>query len=480
MFKKYVPRILSNFGGRMAISRRSESSFRRIADLKSDEKNVSIKGWISALRKMKDNVFVDVVDGSSSRPLQVVLLKNNVPEALQYGCSVKVKGDLVQNVNSQIEMQNSDLEVIGKCDLAEGFPFAPKKKYNMDYVRQFLHFRPRYSGFNSLFRLRNEATLGIHAFYKEKGYINVHTPILTSNDCEGAGEVFIVDKPPRSRGKKSAPEEPVRFFDDEAYLTVSGQLHLEVAARGLGQVYCFGPTFRAENSKSRLHLSEFYMLEAEATTIESLEELTEAVQDLVHFVTNHLIENCSHDLEICRKTMGDSNLSDLVSNVEDMLAPFQTMTYDDAAQVLLSNSDKLKTRFKNGENFTKEHELFLVKHNNNVPVFVVEWPKKIKPFYMKSMKEDDNKVLAFDLLCPNVGEVCGGSFREDDLDQLAGVLKKHRLSDSLDWYLELRKFGNVATSGYGMGFERYLQVLLQILNIKDVMPFPRWPHNCRL
>uniref|UniRef100_A0A146LUL5 asparagine--tRNA ligase n=2 Tax=Lygus hesperus TaxID=30085 RepID=A0A146LUL5_LYGHE len=481
MFKKYAPSFLSKFRGSMTSTTcRSESSFRRIADLKSDERNVSIKGWISALRKMKDNVFVDVIDGSSYQPLQVVLFKSDAPEALQYGCSVKVKGDLVKNKNSQIEMQNSELEVIGQCDLGEGFPFAPRKKYSMDYVRQFLHFRPRYSGFNSLFRLRNEATSGIHAFYKEKGYINVHTPILTSNDCEGAGEVFVVDKPPRRRGKNYTPEEPVRFFDDEAYLTVSGQLHLEVAARGLGQVYCFGPTFRAENSKSRLHLSEFYMLEAETTTLDSLEELTEAVQDLVHSVTNHLIHNCSEDLEICRKTMGDSNLSELVSNVEDMLAPFPTMTYDEAAQILLSNSDKLKTRFSVGENFTKEHELFLVRHNNNVPVFIVEWPRKIKPFYMKSMKEDSNKVLAFDLLCPNVGEVCGGSFREDDLDHLSEVLKKNRLSDKLDWYLELRKFGNVATCGYGLGFERYLQVLLQILNIKDVIPFPRWPHNCRL
>ena len=179
---------------------------------------------------MKENIFIDVIDGSSPQPLQVVIPKSKAPENLHYGCSVSVKGDLVGNNHNQLEMQNTDLEVIGSCDLGEGFPFAPKKKYSPDYVRQFLHFRPRYSGFNSLFRIRNEATLGIQSFYKEKGYFNVHTPILTSNDCEGAGEVFVVDKPAYNRGKQSY-DKPMRFFDDEAYLTVSGQLHLEVAAR---------------------------------------------------------------------------------------------------------------------------------------------------------------------------------------------------------------------------------------------------------
>ncbi|CAB0008583.1 unnamed protein product [Nesidiocoris tenuis] len=455
-----------------------DKSFRRIVNLKPNEKSVAVKGWVSSLRKMKDTLFVDVLDGSSCRPLQIVVLKAEAPDNLQCGCSIEASGDLVENQNAQTEMQNAELSVVGPCNLEDGYPFAPRKRYTSDYVRQFLHLRHRYSGYNSLLRIRNEATLAVHSYYKEKGYINVHTPILTSNDCEGAGETFVADKfRPTGKGREKGP---TGFFDDDAYLTVSGQLHLEVAARGLSQVYTFGPTFRAENSKSRLHLSEFYMLEAETTMLQTLDDLVESVQELIHYMTHCLISNCLSDLEKCRKELGDPNLADSLTNFDDMMSNFTTMSYREAADILLNNADKLKTAFRDGQNFTKEQELFIVKHNNNVPVFVVEWPRSVKPFYMKSTAGDEKKVMAFDLLCPNVGEICGGSYREDDYARLASVLKQHRLQETLDWYLELRKFGNVTTCGYGLGFERYLQVLLQILNIKDVIPFPRWPHNCKL
>ncbi|XP_014254894.1 probable asparagine--tRNA ligase, mitochondrial [Cimex lectularius] len=456
-----------------SLNKGHRSAFHRIADIKEECKQISIKGWVTSLRKMKEYIFLDLNDGSCSKPLQIVVQKDNKIKALQFGCSIEAEGELVKNKNGQLELKASDVRLIGQCNIDDGYPFAPRKHYSNDYMRQYLHLRLRNNGFAALSRIRGAATTAIHNFFNTHNYINIHTPVLTSNDCEGAGEVFLVE--PDYETKKGEKKEC--FFDNKAFLTVSGQLHLEVAARCFHKVYTFGPTFRAENSKSRLHLSEFYMVEAETALAQSTEDLVHCVGSMFQYVTKYLLENCSEDIYLSRKEIGDKDLTSNLENVVDK--PFCIMSYDEVCNVL-KGSKKLKTKFVPNMPLTKEQELFIVEHNDKYPVFVIDWPAEIKPFYMKSKDNDENRVMAFDLLCPNVGEVCGGSLREDDYGMLQKKLEDAGMAERLAWYLELRKFGNVLTGGFGLGFERYLQVLLNILNIKDSILFPRWPHNCKM
>lgn len=296
----------------------------------------------------------------------------------------------------------------------------------------------------------------------------MHTPILTSNDCEGAGEVFKVLPESNSLMKtmlKEGQNQDEAYFNRKTFLTVSGQLHLEAAAHGLSKVYTFGPTFRAENSKSRFHLSEFYMIEAEIAFVDNVQVLTRFVEDLLKKVTGKLFGQMGEDFDRCQ---GSEECPWL--NKE-----FPTITYKQAVDILNNKTDNFKESFNPNEGFSKEHELFLVKQFDNIPVFVINWPKEMKPFYMK--ENPDGTVAAFDLLCPTVGELVGGSLRENDYNNLS---RKTPKDNNLDWYLELRKFGSVKTGGFGLGFERYLQTILGISNIKDTIPFPRWPHNCSL
>lgn len=364
------------------------------------------------------------------------------------------------------------MEIYGPCVISDGYPFAPRKDYSPDYIRKYLHFRPRTQKFSSLLRIRSATVNAIHNFFTQEKYVNIHTPILTSNDCEGAGEIFKVLPDCatllKSMAKDGVPIEQ-SFFDNKAFLSVSGQLHLEAAVHGLSKVYSFGPTFRAENSKSRLHLSEFYMLETEIAFIDRIEHLLDNVEKLIKSVTNTILETLEDDVKICQT----NNL-----NVSWLNKAFEIITFDDANQIVTKNLDKFTGRPNSNGGFSKEQELFLVNHFGNVPVFVINWPKKFKPFYMKESKSDNTKVLAFDLLVPNVGELVGGSLRENNIDKLRNSIPDEIIN--LDWYLELRKFGSVPTGGYGLGFERYLMFLLGIENIKDVIPFPRWPHNCSL
>nr|CAD7262215.1 unnamed protein product [Timema shepardi] len=441
-----------------------------------------IKGWVRAHRKMKDIAFVDVNDGSCSEGLQVIIPKSLQPQNLSFGSSVEVHGTLTINPNEQIEMVAKDIKVVGPCVVSEGYPFAARKVYPPDYVRQFPHLRPRTKQFGSLLRVRDAAFRAICELLHAQGFVNVHTPLLTSNDCEGAGEVFLVQ--PDSEGLKKemakdgkCPEEA--YFDSKAFLTVSGQLHLEAVARGLSKVYTFGPTFRAENSRTRHHLSEFYMLELEMAFLENLSDLSTFIETFVKGVTSKVLEECEVDVQTLLQQQVSKEgehftLSELTQR------PFVTVSYDEAVSILERHSEQLESRVCRGEDLSKVHELFLVKHCGGGPVFVVEWPRKIKPFYMKCVAGDTDKVAALDLLVPRVGELCGGSLREDNYTVLQQKLESSNLDESLAWYLELRKYGNIPTGGFGLGFERYLQYILGIQNIKDTIPFPRWPHNCKL
>eukprot|EP00102_Acyrthosiphon_pisum_P024603 XP_016661813.1 PREDICTED: probable asparagine--tRNA ligase, mitochondrial isoform X2 [Acyrthosiphon pisum] len=385
----------------------SSCSVKDILNTQPEGCKKKLKGWAKAMRKMKENIFVDLDDGSTHRRLQVVIPKNKIPASLTYGCSFEAEGVLVRNPNYQLELVAESINVYGSCVVQDGYPFAPRKTYHPEYVRQHLHIRPRTATFSSLLRLRDKLSSAVRNRFAEDNFIEINAPVLSSNDCEGAGEVFAVkpdsEKLVKEMISKDHQSPMEAFFNGQTYLTVSGQMHLECMARALTKVYTLGPTFRAENSKSRLHLSEFYMIEAEQAFIDNTEELLSSIEKTTSTVVKQLLENSSDEIGHYRNIIGASK--------------------------------------------------------DNDPV---------------------NMVYAVDLLCPNVGELCGGSVREDDYDVLKEKLSFAGLEDKLHWYLELRKFGNVSTAGFGIGFERFLQVLLDVQNIKDTIAFPRWPHNCKM
>ncbi|XP_046743162.1 probable asparagine--tRNA ligase, mitochondrial isoform X2 [Diprion similis] len=344
-----------------------------------------IKGWVKALRNMKDNVFIDVSDGSCSEHLQIVIPKSIKPSNLTYGSSVSVEGDIAMGPNGRVELRAETISVVGECVVSDGYPFMPRKKYPQEYIRQYLHMRPRTNGFGSLLRIRDLATVAIGDHLRSRGFVGVHTPVLTSNDCEGAGEVFTVR--PASEGlmksmKKEGVSDDEAYFNTKVFLTVSGQLQLESVVRGLSKVFCFGPTFRAENSKSRLHLSEFYMIEAEIAFARNIEELAQEAELLLKSVTNYVIDKGGSDLRIHGAPEPDW-----------LDKTFHIISYDEAVKILEENIGQLSSPIKYGESLSKDHELFLVQHTNGVPVFIVDFPKESKPFYMKEAPHDPTKIF---------------------------------------------------------------------------------------
>ncbi|KAJ2945094.1 hypothetical protein O0L34_g9150 [Tuta absoluta] len=423
-----------------------------------------VKGWVKNLRVQKDLIFADVSDGSCAQKLQIVIPKKLKSDDLTYGSSVHITGKLSQSLRGQLELFAEDVNVIGTCVVLDGYPFNPRTTHPPEYVRQFLHLRSRTNYIAAILRIRNSVTKHIHDFFESNKYLHIHTPILTSNDCEGAGEVFKI-QPDNEQTVKAMMQEgrdkDSVYFGAKTFLTVSGQLHLEAICRGMGNVYTLGPTFRAENSRSRLHLSEFYMLEAELAFCDSLEKLQAVIEDMLKYLFIQTINSNEKDLLLL-----DKEKAKIPSWVEK---PFVTLTYDEAKSIM----DK-KGIASTEAGLNKEQELALVEHCNGVPVFVVRWPKEQKSFYMKECQDDNTKVEALDLLTPITGEVVGGSLREDSYEKLKSKLPSERLN----WYLDLRRFGNIPTGGFGLGLERLLQVICGVNNIKDTLPFPRWPHNC--
>lgn len=350
------------------------------------------QGWAKAMRKMKENIFIDLDDGSTHHRLQVVIPKCMVPTSLTYGCSFEAEGILVKNPSNKLELVAESINVYGPCVVQDGYPFAPRKTYHPDYVRQYLHMRPRTTTFSSLLRLRDKMSNAIRNRFSEDNFIEINVPVLSSNDCEGAGEVFAV-KPENDclikeivlQNHKSPME---AFFNGPTYLTVSGQLHLECMARALTKVYTLGPTFRAENSKSRLHLSEFYMIEAEQAFINTTEELLSVIEKTTSSVVNKLLNESSDEVYHYRKIISASEDNDPVNLIK---VPYDVISYHKACDIL----EKEKC-FKNvmirGKPLAKEHELFLVKYNNQKPIFVVDWPKNLKPFYTKTLPDNESLV----------------------------------------------------------------------------------------
>lgn len=456
------------------ILRKYSTSLKEVFKTRRINQDVNVKGWIKTTRSMKELVFCDINDGTTGENLQLVCNKAEKSK-LCFGSSIEVSGKLAETPKGQLEVQVRDVKVIGDCP-AENYPFAARSSYSPEYIRENLHFRSRVSAFNSMIRCRHELTNITNNYLHKEGFIQIHTPILSSNDCEGAGEVFAVRPDSDNLLKVMKKNEGIKndeaFFDHKVFLTVSGQLHLEAMAHGLRKVYTLGPTFRAENSKSPVHLSEFYMLELEEAFIESLDDVMSTITKYFKTVTKEFLDRSLDDVMRINKN-SDFNVEDRFSWLEK---EFQVLTYDEAFKIVAENRDKIKTLIDYNEGLSKEQEIFITNHLK-VPCFIIDWPKEQKSFYMRQKKSNQNIVEALDFLIPQVGEVAGGSVREDDYERLKS---KMSTDDGFKWYLDLRKYGSTTTGGFGLGFDRYLQYLLNIHSIKDVIPFPRWPHNCSM
>ncbi|XP_056139088.1 probable asparagine--tRNA ligase, mitochondrial [Lampris incognitus] len=434
--------------------------------------NIQIQGWVRSVRSQKEHLFLHVNDGSSLQSLQIVS-RPDVSVLPTFGSAVEVTGCLQRSPSQRqpVELQADKMCVVGECNPVN-FPFKIKERHGIEYVRQFPHLRCRTNVFSSLLRIRSEATAAIHSYFKENGFMQIHTPVITSNDCEGAGELFQVEP------SGNVKEENCNFFSVPAYLTVSGQLHLEVMSGAFSRVYTFGPTFRAENSQSRRHLAEFYMVEAEVSFTQCLEDLTKVMEDMFRSVTEHVLVHCAEDVDLFHTYVTPGHQDD----VDAMLKKkFSIITYTEAIDILNRSSEKFVFPTKWGCDLQTEHEKYLVKHCGNIPVFVTDYPYDLKPFYARDNQDHPkHTAAAVDLLVPGVGELCGGTLREERLDLLSARLAQNGLENTYNWYLDLRRFGSVPHGGFGMGFERYLQYILGVDNIKDVIPFPRFPHSCLL
>ncbi|OQR72417.1 putative asparagine--tRNA ligase [Tropilaelaps mercedesae] len=457
-----------------------------IHNLVSPQTDVSLLCWVRSVRKHKDIIFVDLSDGLSSHRLQAVIhasLWDPKKAPISAGCSVRISGDLVQSPgqNQQLELVTKELDLVGECDAAK-YPFRPRKTYNIDLERNFQHLRPRMEKYAAVHRVRNRLTQAAHAYFQELDFCQIQTPILTTNDCEGAGETFLVNhiddlKPtspspptPPSSLEKVAPKSPApppTYFPSQCHLTVSSQLHLEALVHSISRVYTIQSAFRAENALSRKHLCEFTMLEVELVT-ESVDTIVSITEELIKRMWLSVRE--MEDF----KTLGE----DWRDAVDTALAKtFVRISYDDAVKEL--QGKQLTHPLTWGCDFKVEHENLLLEFSQGRPLVITHFPAKIKPFYMAT-KDGEHGRLAecFDLLLPVGGEVVGGSMREMDRDKLLESIQQASIK-GLEWYVELREFGSVPHGGFGLGVDRLLQYFTNTHNIKETVPFPRWQKHCQ-
>lgn len=440
---------------------------------------VTVKGWVRTVRNQKTFAFIEINDGSTLSNLQAVVNADlphyeKIIDSLSTGVSVSITGKIVESPgkNQEYEMQAVSISIIGTSD-PETYPLQ-KKRHSFEFLRTIAHLRPRTNTIGAVTRVRNALAFATHLFFQEKGFLYIHTPIITGSDCEGAGKMFRVttldaEQPPRNTEKKVDFTQD--FFAKPAYLTVSGQLNAEVFASALCDVYTFGPTFRAENSNTSRHLAEFWMIEPEIAfaDINDDQDLAEAY---LKYIFKYLLTNCKEDLEFFDKHVS----KDLVSRLQHIVdTPFERATYSYAVRVLEKSGKTFEFPVKWGLDLQSEHERYLAEEYFSKPVIITDFPKQIKAFYMRD--NDDNKtVAAMDVLVPKVGEIIGGSQREERLDYLEKKMKDLNLDpQEYWWYLELRKFGTVPHAGFGAGFERLVQFATGMENIRDVIPFPRFP-----
>jgi asparaginyl-tRNA synthetase len=448
--------------------------------LKSDGPidQVLIKGWVRTRRDSKGFSFIEVNDGSSLKNIQVVadekLSNYEDIKKLTTGSALAVSGQMVESKGGgqKWEIQADGVEVIQLAP--EDYPLQ-KKRHTDEFLRTIAHLRPRTNKYGAAFRIRSEMAYGIHKFFRDRGFRYLHSPILTGSDCEGAGELFRVttldmNNPPTKEGKADYLKD---FFGKEANLTVSGQLSAEMFALALGDVYTFGPTFRAENSNTRRHAAEFWMVEPEMAFCD-LDGNMDLGEALIRELTTYAMEECTEDLELFAKWV-DKTLMATLENIAQ--SDYIRLPYREAVEILNKSGRKFEYPVGFGNDLQTEHERFLTEEHFKKPVIVYDYPKIIKPFYMR-VNDDDETVAAMDVLVPRIGEIIGGSQREERLEVLEARIDEMKMDkDPLWWYLEARRYGSVPHSGFGLGFERFLMMVTGIRNIRDVIPFPRTPSN---
>lgn len=461
------------------------------------DKEINIKGWVRTKRGSKNVAFIALNDGSTIHNLQLVVDLEKIPEqqlALMHtGASISANGKLIPSVGSgqKVEMAVEQIELLGEANPDE-YPLQPKK-HSLEFLREKAHLRFRTNTFSAITRLRHAMIFGIHKFFNDKGFLNIHTPIITGSDAEGAGEMFQVttldvNNPPRDEaGNINYGED---FFGKMANLTVSGQLEAELAALAMSKVYTFGPTFRAENSNTSRHLAEFWMIEPEVAFFD-INDNMDLAEEMLKFLIQYALDNCYDDLIFLSKRLeeeeknkkADERSMELISKLKFVLAnPFERITYTEAINILRNSNHNKKGKFQYpvegwGTDLQSEHERYLVEKYFEKPVILIDYPKEIKAFYMKQ-NDDGKTVRAMDVLFPGIGEIIGGSQREENYDKLLQRIDEmHIPEESMWWYLETRKFGTVPHAGFGLGFERLMLFITGMGNIRDVIPFPRTPKN---
>jgi asparaginyl-tRNA synthetase len=468
--------------------------------LKSEDfgKIVTVKGWVRTRRGSKNVSFITLNDGSTINNLQVVVDHTLInEEEIQFahsGASMSITGEIIKSPGSGqlVEISARQVEVLGKADPDE-YPLQPKK-HSLEFLREKAHLRFRTSTFGAITRVRHKLIFAIHNFFNDKGFCNIHTPIITGSDAEGAGQMFrvtILDakKPPLDEaGDVNFKED---FFGKVTNLTVSGQLEAELAALALSEVYTFGPTFRAENSNTSRHLAEFWMIEPEMAFYDIHDDMNLA-EEMLKYIIKYALDHCADDLAFLHKRLEEEDKSKkqeersamgLLEKLKFVIEnSFERITYTEAIEILKNSNHNKKKKFqypvdKWGIDLQSEHERYLVEHHFKKPVIVTGYPKEIKAFYMK-LNEDGTTVRAMDVLFPQIGEIIGGSQREEIYDALLKRMREMNVPEKeMWWYLETRKFGTVPHSGFGLGFERMVQFITGMGNIRDVIPFPRTPQN---
>ena len=439
---------------------------------------VLVQGWLRTVRRSKGVIFLALNDGSCLESLQIVVEEGSsafpVADALGTGSCVAVRGRMVPSPGEgqTWEVLAGEITVYGTTD--ESFPLQ-KKRHGFDFLRSIAHLRPRTNAFGAMFRVRSRIAHAVHSFFQERGFVYVHTPIITANDCEGAGEMFRVttldpENPPRVDNRIAWHED---FFGTKTGLTVSGQLQGELFATAFTDIYTFGPTFRAENSNTSRHASEFWMIEPEVAFAD-LAVNCRLAEDFFRYMVEYALEHCRADLEFFNQFIDKG----LIAKLEEVLRkPFQTMTYSEAVERLQNSGEHFEFPVEWGCDLQSEHERYLTEQIVCGPLFVTDYPAGIKAFYMRR-NDDGRTVAAMDLLVPKVGEIIGGSQREERLDVLLHKMKEFDiLPESLDWYLDTRRWGSCPHAGFGLGFERFLMYVTGMENVRDVIPFPRTPNN---
>lgn len=455
----------------------------------------TVKGWV---RSFRNNQFIALNDGSCMNNLQVVVdlshTDHDLLKRITTGAAINVNGTVVasQGKGQKVEVKADSVEILGDCD-PEKYPLQLKNKPSLEYLREIAHLRFRTNTFGAVFRVRHALAFAIHKFFNERGFVYLHTPIITASDAEGAGEMFRVttlpfDNPPRHKdGSVDFKED---FFGRGTHLTVSGQLEGELGAMAFSEIYTFGPTFRAENSNTARHLAEFWMIEPEVAFYD-LKDNMDLAEDFIKYIIRYALENNREDLEFLaqrhaeeekQKPQQERSEMGLIEKLEFVINnQFERITYTQAIDILLDSTPYKKKKFqyevKWGVDMQSEHERYLVEKHFKKPVIVTDYPKEFKAFYMRQ-NDDGKTVAAMDILAPGIGEIVGGSQREERLDKLEQRMKEmHIPAEELYWYLDTRRFGAVPHAGFGLGFERMVLFVTGMTNIRDVIPFPRTPKN---